>query len=111
MARGSTGPSDTARTGDTLPCALGQRAIHPAILRGLAAGRAGLHVVLRVEVRARRVGRTDGIDDREMLLVEQRLERRERRMQAEEAVEIDGGIVLLAGSLVGRGMAMVGRRS
>ena len=31
MARGSTGPSDTARTGDTLPAALGSaRFIHPS---------------------------------------------------------------------------------
>ena len=89
----------------------GERAIHPAILRGLAAGRAGFHVILRVEVGSRRVRGTDGIDNRQMLLVEERLERRQRRVQSEEAVEVDGGAGLPAGSLVGRGMAMVGRRS
>ena len=96
IARGSTGPSDTARTGDTLPAALGSaRFIQPSCVR-LAAGRAGFHVVLRVEVRARRVGRTDRIDNRQMLLVEQRLERRERGMQSEEAVQVDRGVVVLA---------------
>src|ERR1035437_3776210 len=53
----------------------GQRAIHPAVLGGLAAGRAGFHVVLRVEVGSRRVRGTHRIDDGQLLLVEQRLER------------------------------------
>ena len=42
----------------------------------LHAGRAGFHVILRIEVRARRVGRSGGVHDREMPLVPQRLERR-----------------------------------
>ena len=69
---------------------LRQRAIQPAVGGGLQAGRAGLHVILRIEVRARGIGRAGGVHDREMLLIPQRLQRRERRMQPEEAVEIDG---------------------
>ena len=66
-----------------------QVAIEPAVVRALHARRRRLHVVLRVEVRARRVGRAAGVDDRELPRVEERLERRQPRMQAEEAVEID----------------------
>jgi len=60
------------RVGPRLQCP-----VEPAVLRGLDARRRGLHVVLRVEVRARVVGRADGVNDREPLLVPQRLERRE----------------------------------
>ena len=66
-----------------------QRAVEPAILRALDAGRAGLHVVLRVEVGAGRVGRARGVDDGEMALIVERLEGCERGMQAEEAIEIE----------------------
>ena len=65
----------------------------------------GLHVVLRVEVRARAVGRAGGVDDGELLRVPQRLERREPRVQAEEAVEIDRAV----GARSGFGTAMLGR--
>ena len=61
------------------PCASlhsGKRAVEPAIFRGLHAGRAGFHIVLRVEVRARVIGRTRCMDNRQMLLLPQRLERR-----------------------------------
>ena len=66
-----------------------QRAVEPAVLRALDAGRAGFHVVLRVEVGAGHVGRAGGMDDGEMALVVERLEGRERGMQAEESVEIE----------------------
>ena len=79
MVRGSTGPSATARTGESFAGGLGQRAVHPAAVGGLQPGRAGFHVVLRVEMRARGVGRAGRVDDRQVPLVEQRLERRERR--------------------------------
>src|SRR5262249_1414841 len=94
---------------------LRQSAVHPAILCRLHTWRAGLHVVLRVEVRARGVGRAGGVDDGEMLLIVERLGRGERRGKPEEAIEIDGGRgplrggVRFGGSSVGRGMAMVGR--
>src|SRR5688572_26067659 len=39
---------------------------------------------------ARAIGRSRSVDDREALRIPQRLERRERRMQAEETIEIDG---------------------
>ena len=93
--RGSTGPSETARTGEGLPGRGGQRAVHPAAGGGLQARRAGLHVVLRVEMRARGVGRAHRFDNRQVPLVEERLQRRKRRMQAEEAIEIDGRILAL----------------
>ena len=43
-----------------------QVAIQPAVRRALDARRRRLHVVLRVEVRARAVGRSAGVDDREL---------------------------------------------
>ena len=105
MDRGSTGPRLTARTGDGLPAAGGSaRFIQPSCV-AFRPGRAGLHVVLRVEVRARRIGRADRVDDRQVLRVEERLQRRERRMQAEEAVEVDRR------SSIRWELAMVGRSS
>jgi hypothetical protein len=66
----------------------GQRAVHPAVGAGLAGG-AGFHVILCVEVGARRVGRAGGVDDGELLLVPQRLQRLECRVESEAAVEVD----------------------
>ena len=105
--RGSCGASATARNG-VAACVLArvQVAIQPAVLRALHAGRGRLHVVLRVEVRARAVGRAARVHDGELLRVAERLERRQPRMQAEEAVEIDraaSGAIRAAGSrCVGR---------
>ena len=91
--RGSAGPSATARNGEAVRCGHGgQPPRQPAVRRALHAGRARLHVVLRVEVRARGVGRAAGVHRGEPPLVPERLERRQRRMQAEEAVEIDGAV-------------------
>ena len=67
-----------------------QRPIQPAVGSAFEAGRAGLHVILRVEMRARGIGRAYRVHDRQMPRVEHRLERRERRMQSEESVQIDG---------------------
>ena len=55
----------------------------------LTPGVAALHVVLRVEVRPRVVGRSARVDDGERRASPERLERRQPRVQAEEAVEID----------------------
>src|SRR5262249_817482 len=54
-------------------------------------GSAGFHEILRIEMRARRVGRTGGVNDRQLTLLPERLKRREGRVQAEEAIEIDDG--------------------
>ena len=81
------------RRGAASAAMAGEPARQPAVGRALHAGRAGLHVVLRVEVRARRVGRAAGVHDGQPARVPQRLERRQRRVQAEEAVEIEGGPV------------------
>src|SRR5581483_3279198 len=51
-----------------------------------------LHEVLRIEVRARGIGRAGGMDDRERLLLEIGRERLKRRMESEEAIEIDDAI-------------------
>ena len=61
-------------------------------------GVADLHVVLRVEVRARAVGRAARVHDGQRAVVPERLQRRHARMQAEEAVEIDAAPSLAAGS-------------
>jgi hypothetical protein len=66
-----------------------QRTIEPAIFRGLHPRRARFHEILGVEVRAGGIGRTGRVHDRQVPLLPQRLERRERRMQPEESVQIN----------------------
>ena len=66
-----------------------QRTVEPAIFSAFDAGRAGFHEVLCVEVRAGHVGRAGGVNNGEMALIVERLEGRERWMEAEEAVEIE----------------------
>ena len=91
--RGTSAPSARARKAVCCFAAAQvfslQRAVEPAILRALDAGRAGFHVVLRVEVGAGHVGRAGGVHDGEMALVVERLEGGERGMQAKESVEIE----------------------
>ena len=55
-------------------------------------------------MRARRIGRAYRMHDRQIARIVNRLERRERRMQPEEAVQIDGRIRVPSGC----GIAMVG---
>ena len=74
----------------------GDRAGEPAVGRALHAGRPALHVVLRVEVRARRVGRAAGVHDRERAALPERHERCEGRVKREEAVEIRRALALAA---------------
>jgi len=66
-----------------------QSAIEPSIFSGLDTRSAGLHKILRIEVRAAWVGRSGGMHNRQLTLLPQRLKRRERRMQPEEAPEIE----------------------
>ena len=66
-----------------------ERPVQPAVFGRFHAGRAGFHVVLRIEVRARGVGRAGGVNDRQVALLPQRLEGRERWVQPEESVEIE----------------------
>jgi len=40
-------------------------------------------------MRPRRIGRSGCVDNRQVLLVEQRLQRRQRRMQSEKTVEVN----------------------
>ena len=47
------------------PAAERKSAIEPSIASGFQSRRAGLHIVLRIEVRAGRVRRTCGMDDRQ----------------------------------------------
>ena len=92
--RGTSEPSASARKAvcsfdDARRSSVLQCAVEPAIFGAFHAGRAGLHVVLRIEVGAGHIGRAGGVDDGEMALVVERLEGRERRMQAEEAIEVE----------------------
>src|SRR5580700_4213442 len=66
-----------------------QRAVEPAVGGGFQAGCARFHEILRVEMRARRVGRTGGVHDRQMMLIPEWLQRGHRGMQAEETVEVE----------------------
>ena len=70
-----------------------QIAVEPAVRCALHARRRGLHVILRVEVRARGVRRSARVHDRQRVLIPKRLERRETRIEPEETVEIDSRIV------------------
>jgi hypothetical protein len=73
-----------------------QVAIQPAVGRALRSGCAGLHVVLRVEVRSRAVRRSARVDDRERAVVPEALQRLQSRVQTEEAVEIDRAVLGIA---------------
>ena len=66
------------------------RAIQPAVIGGFEARRAGFHVVLRIEVRARGIGRAGSFDNCQLLRIPERLQSPQPRMQPEVAVEIDG---------------------
>ena len=91
--RGRFGPIATARNGEAFSSGTeATRAIEPAVFGGFDAGRAGLHEILRVEMRARGIGRAGGVNDGELVFVKERLEWREAGVQAEEAVEIDRGV-------------------
>ena len=81
-------PKLTARSGERVPDRLQQSAVHPAIPSCLQTRRSGFHVILRVKMRPRWIGRAHRIDNRQMLRVEHRLQRGERRVQSEEAVQI-----------------------
>src|SRR5262245_39232688 len=70
------------------------RARQPAVGRALDPRCAAFHVVLRVEVRARRVGRATRMNDGQRAAPPERHERSERRVQREEAVEVDGALAL-----------------
>ena len=101
---GNSGPKLTARTADELGLRR-QSAIEPSVAGALAAGRAGLHVVLRIEMGAGRVRRANRFDNGKLTLVPKRLQGMERRVQAEETVEIDGGIGCAVGAGNGDGGA------
>ena len=94
---GRVGVRETARNGVASGVAAHCRCrfIQPSSV-DLHAGRAALHEVLRVEVRARRVGAADRVDRGEGAVLPQRQERLERRMQAEVAVEVEGGVLAAA---------------
>ena len=64
-------------------------AAEPAVGRALHAGRSALHVVLGVEVRARRAGRAARVHEGQRPRRPRRLQRGQRRMEREKAVEVD----------------------
>src|SRR5579862_4895823 len=65
-----------------------QSPVQPAIFGGFNAWSAGLHEILSVEMRSRGIGRTCGVNDGQLLLVPDRLQCPEGRVQSKEAVEI-----------------------
>ncbi len=69
-----------------------QNAIEPSVGRALHARRARFHVVLRIEVRARGVGRAGGVHDGKVPLVPQRLEAGKRGMQAKESIQVNDAV-------------------
>src|SRR4029078_4174757 len=67
----------------------GEIPIQPDVPLSLVVGRAACHVCLRFEVRTRVARAADGVNRRENAVIPHSLEWRERRMQAEEPVDID----------------------
>src|ERR1022692_1096372 len=66
-----------------------QRAVQPSVVRGLYPRRAGFHEVLCIEVGTVGVGRSGRMHNRQLTLLPQRLERRQRRMQPKESIKIE----------------------
>src|SRR5262245_29983689 len=85
--------------------------VQPAVRGALETRRPGFHVVLRVEVRPRAVGRSAGVDDRQLAAIPPRLQRLQARIQAEEPVEIDcaaaGGVAGLGDGDAGPGAVVL----
>ena len=74
-----------------------QHAVQPAVRGALHAGCAAFHVVLRVEVRTRRIVRAAGVDDGEGSLLPQRRERRQLKQLGRPTYDLpfaSGGIDL-----------------
>ncbi len=67
-------------------------AVQPAVSSAFVTRRARLHIILSVEVRARIIRRSHGVNDREMAFVVNRFERCERGVKSEKAVEIYSSI-------------------
>src|SRR4030095_3364977 len=65
-----------------------KRAIEPSVVSGFDARRAGFHEILCVEVRARRIGRSRGVNNRKFILAKEGLQRSETWMESEKTVEI-----------------------
>src|SRR5688500_7087602 len=71
-----------------------QYAVEPAIARRLHTRRRGLHEVLRIEMRACRVRRANGVNYRQLLAAVQLVERTQCRMEAKESIEIECPVAL-----------------
>src|SRR5215472_6553732 len=69
-----------------------QSAVEPPILRRLYTRRAGFHIILRVEVPARRIRRTRRVHNGEFVFLEERRKGSERRMQPKKSVQVNGRI-------------------
>src|SRR5690349_23790028 len=63
-------------------------AVEPSVRSRLHARRPGFHVVLGIEMAARRIRRADGVDDGEALRIPEWLECCQARVQAEMSVEV-----------------------
>src|SRR5688572_31067258 len=66
-----------------------EHAIEPAVTRGLDARRGRFHEILRIEMRARWMRRTDRVQDAELVAREEIVQRLQCRVQTKETIEID----------------------
>ena len=69
-----------------------ERAVEPPCVGAFHSWSARLHVILRVEVRPRVVRRSTRVNHGQFAAVVDRLERRQPRVEGEEAVEIEPGV-------------------
>ena len=90
MMRGVCGLTATPRNGES-PIGLPfKHAIEPTVRRAFDSWRADLHVILRVEMRAGVIRRTGRMNDGQLALIVNILERRQRGVQRIKTIEIDG---------------------
>src|SRR5438477_10378934 len=64
-----------------------QSAVEPAIVRRFHTRSPGVHEILCIKMRARTIRTASGVHDCQMALLPNRLKRRERGLQAEEAAD------------------------
>src|SRR5262249_20108301 len=80
--------------------------VQPAVV-AQSPRRPRLHEILRFEMRARRIRRAGRFDNRQLTAVPQRLQRLERRVQAESSIEVDRAAVLAGRRHGNRGPQLV----
>src|SRR5215472_5817305 len=69
-----------------------QGAVEPPVLCRLYTRRAGFHIILRIEMRARRIRRTRSMHNGEFVFLKQRRKGSKRAMQPKKSVQVNGRI-------------------